>query len=260
MTLKVIESNPENKKATFILENIDGSLANALRRTVLEDVPTMAIEDVEIRKNSSVLYDETIAHRIGMIPLTTDLKSYNLQSKCSCKDEGCASCQNKLILKKEGPCMVLASDFKSKDPEIKPAYPDIPIVKLLKGQTLEIEATAILGTGKEHSKWAPAHIYYKQKPVPKIGKVKNPDDVVKAAPPGVFENKGGRLQVNETLLIKHDLAGAAEDASNGEVSLEQSNDYVFYVESFGQLSCRQVMEKAADTLKERLEEFQKLLK
>ena len=260
MTMEVIESNQENKKAVFILENIDNSLANAIRRTVLEDVPTMAAEDVEIRKNSSVLYDETIAHRVGMIPLTTDLKSYNFQSKCTCKGEGCASCQSKLVLKKEGPCMVLASDFKSTDPEIKPAYPDIPIVKLLKGQTLEIEATAILGTGKEHSKWAPAHVYYRQKPVLKIGKVKDPDEVVNAAPPGVFENKGGRLQVNESLLLKHDLAGAAEDASDGEVSLEPSNDYVFYVESFGQLSCRQIMEEAADTLKERLEELQKLLK
>ena len=261
MTIKVIESDDEKKKACFILENIDASYANAFRRTVLEDVPTMAIEDVELRKNSSVLYDETIAHRIGMIPLTTDLQSYNLTSKCACKGEGCASCQTKLILKKDGPGIVLASDFTSNDPEIKPAHPEIPIVKLLKGQSLEIEATAVLGTGRDHSKWAPAHIYYKKKPVLKMGDVKNPDEVVNATPLGLFENKNGKLQVNESLLLKHhDLVSVAEQASEGQISLEPTSDYVFYIESFGQLSCREIMEKAADILKERLQEFQKMLK
>ena len=261
MKMKTIETDHENKKASFILEDTDASFANALRRTVLENVPTMAVEDIEIRKNSSVLYDETIAHRVGMIPLTTDLESYKIKSNPpSEEEEGSASYEAKLTLKKQGPCMVLASDFKSTDPEIKPAYPDTPVVELLKDQALEIEATAVLGTGKEHAKWAPAHIYYKQKPIVKIGNVKNPDQVIEKTPSGVFESKGNSLQVNEKLLLKHDLAGAAEEASDGQITIEPSNDYIFYIESFGQLSCRQIMEKAADILKERLQEFQKLLK
>ena len=76
---------------------------------------------------------------------------------------------------------------------------------------LEVEATAILGTGKQHSKWAPGHIYFKHKTVLKAGNVKNPEEVAKACPPGVFEVRHGKLIANEALLLKYDLAGVAPD-------------------------------------------------
>src|SRR3989338_9111589 len=158
----------------FEVSGITVYLANALRRTVINEVPSMAIEDVEFRKNNSLLYDEMIAHRLGLIPLKTDLKSYNLPEECTCKGEGCAKCQAVATLKVKGPKMVLASELKFKDPAIKPAFPDMPIVLLLKNQELELEATAVLGKGKVHSKWIPAHVHYKYKPVIEIGKVTNP--------------------------------------------------------------------------------------
>lgn len=260
MTVEVLESDEKNNKAVFVLKGANAAFANTIRRTVLESVPTMAIEDVEFRKNSSVLYDEMIAHRLGLVPLTTDLKGYNLPSKCKCKGEGCASCQVKLVLDVDGPATVYASDLKSKDPKVKPVFPGIPIVKLLKGQKLELEATAMLGTGSEHSKWAPGHIYYRKKPVFKAGNVKNPDAVVKACPPGVFEVRHGKLVANEELLLKYDLAGAVEEASNGEAVIEETEDFVFFIESFGQLSCREIMEVAAEALESQLQEFEKLLK
>ena len=259
-TIELIESGGENDSVAFVLKEASPAIANALRRIVLNHVPTMAIEDVEFRKNSSVLYDEIIAHRLGLVPLKTDLQTYNLPSECKCKAEGCASCQTKITLKAEGPCTVFASDLKPKDPEIKPVHPDMPIVKLLKKQPLELEATAVLGIGKEHSKWSPAHVYYKQKPVLKAGNLKNPEAVVQAAPSGVFELKGGKLVANERLLMKYDLAGLVEDASDGKAAVEGSNDYAFYLESFGQLSCKQIMEKAAEILEKQLKEFGKLLK
>ncbi len=258
--IEVLESDTKSNMASFIIKGVNTAVANALRRTVIEDVPTMAVEDIEMRKNSSVLYDEMIAHRIGLVPLTTDLESYNLPFECKCKGEGCASCQVKLILKSEGPATVYASDLKSKDPKVKPAFPGIPIVKLLKGQKLELEATAILGTGRVHSKWSPGHIYYKKKQIFKAGNVSNPELVVKACPPGVFEVRAGKLIVNEELLMKYDLAGAVEDASNGQASIEFTDEFVFYIESFGQLSCREIMEKAADVLESQLKEVDKLLK
>jgi len=107
----------------------------------------MAIEDVEVRKNSSSLYDEMIAHRLGLIPLTTDLKSYNLPSECKCEGKGCARCQLVLTLSAKGPGIVYSSSLKSKDPKVKPVFDNFPIVKLLKGQEIELEATATLGTG-----------------------------------------------------------------------------------------------------------------
>ena len=247
----------EKDKASFFLKGADAALANAIRRTILEDVPTMAIEDVELRKNSSILYDEMVAHRMGLIPLTTDLKSYNLPAECKCEKQGCASCQAKLTLKAEGPCTVYASDFKSNDPGVKPAYPEMPIAKLLKGQKLEVEATAVLGTGKEHSKWAPGHVYYRRKPVFRPGEVKNPEETVNSYPPGVLELKHGKVVASEAMLLKYDLAGPV---GTGTATIDHLDDFVFYLESFGQLGCREILEKAAEIFESKLREFQEIMK
>ena len=162
MEIRVLENNKEQGKLSFILKDSNPVFANTLRRLMVGEVPTMAIEDIDFLKNNSILYDEMIAHRLGLIPLKTDLKSYNLPDKCKCEGKGCNRCQLKMVLKNtKGSGTVYASEIKSKDPAVKPVYGDMPVVKLLKGQTLELEATAILGRGKHHVKWSPCHAYYK---------------------------------------------------------------------------------------------------
>ncbi len=161
MEIKLVENQEKKNRLIFSVKGVDTAYANTLRRIMGFEVPVMAIEDVEFRKNTSILYDEMIAHRLGLIPLSTDIKSYNMMNECKCKGAGCASCTVKLTLKVQGPCTVYASDIKTKDPEIKPLYGKMPIVKLLEGQELEFEATAVLGQGKEHSKWATGLVYYK---------------------------------------------------------------------------------------------------
>jgi DNA-directed RNA polymerase subunit D len=261
MEIELIEADKKNNRLTFLLKGSEPSFANAIRRTAIEDVPTMAIEDVEIRKNNSVLYDEMVAHRMGLVPLTTDLKSYVLPEKCKCNGEGCARCRVQMTIKATGPGYVYASQFESKDPKIKPVYGEMPIAKLLKGQKLEAEASASLGRGRVHMKWAPGLIYYKFKPEVKIGNVHNPEAVMKACPPGVFEVKAGKLVVNEKELLKHDLAGSAEKASGGTVVVEESpSEFVFTVESWGQLDCKEIIAQAAEELQEQLNELQEILK
>src|SRR3989339_1802678 len=180
MEIRVLSNEKEEGKLSFIAKDITPAFANTLRRIIADEVPTMAIEDVEFQKNNSILYDEMIAHRLGLIPLKTDLKSYNLPSECKCEGKGCNRCQLKLVLKAtKGSGTVYASELKSKDPAVKPVYGDMPIVKLLKGQTLELEATAVLGTGKSHIKWSPGHVWYKYKPIVEItGDVKNPEAII----------------------------------------------------------------------------------
>src|SRR3990167_5012975 len=132
MEVRVLENDKEQGKLSFILKDSSPVFVNTLRRLMIDEVPAMAIEDVEFTKNNSILYDEMIAHRLGLVPLKTDLKSYNLPSKCKCEGKGCNRCQLKLILRAtKGSGTVYASELKSKDPAIKPAYPDMPIVKLL---------------------------------------------------------------------------------------------------------------------------------
>ena len=248
----------EGSKLTFLLKDSSFAFANSLRRAAIEETPTMAIEDVELRRNSSGLYDEIIAHRLGLIPLTTDLDSYGLKEDCRCQGAGCAKCQLKFSLKAKGPATVYASELKSKDPRVKPAYLEMPIVKLLKGQKLELEATATLGKGREHAKWAPGLVYYRFKPIVKIGSVKDPQKVINSTPTGVFEMKGNKLIVNEDALLTKDLAGSAEEASNGEIQVkEDQSQIIFTVESWGQLSCKEIIDEAAKQFRTQLEEFEK---
>ena len=261
MEIRLLENKKDENKISFILKDSNASYANALRRIMIEEVPVMAIEDVEITKNSSILYDEIIAHRLGLLPLTTDLKSYNLPENCKCEGKGCARCQVKLTLQaSKGSGMVYASEIKSKDSAIKPAHPKMPIVKLLKSQQLELEATAVLGKGKVHSKWSPCLVYYKKKPVVEIGNVKNPEEVVDKTHGNIFEIKNGKLEVIKENLFKYDLAGVAEEVSNGEIKVTYVDDYIFTIESWGQLSCKEIVIKAVEIFNEQLDEFAEKIK
>lgn len=260
MMLKLIKNYEKDNKLVFSVDDIDVAFANAIRRAAIEEVPVMAIEDVEIRRNSSALYDEIIAHRLGLIPLRTDLSSYNLPSKCKCNGAGCARCTLKLSLRAIGPGIVLSSEIKSKDPKIKPVYPDIPIVKLLKGQKLEFEATAMLGKGKEHAKWSPGLVYYKKFPEIKFsGEIKNKNLAEKF--PEVFEAKDGKIKVNEKNLMASSLTDSVEELTGGTVKVEErENSYVFILESWGQLSCHEIIEEALNQVSEKFETFKEELK
>src|SRR3989338_2657566 len=192
----------DKEKLSFILKDSTHSFANALRRIMIEDVPTMAIEDVEFRKNSSILYDEVIAHRLGLITLTTDLKSYNIPDECKCDGKGCARCQLKMTLKTKGPAMVYASDIKTRDAAIKPVYPKTIIVKLLKNKALELEATAVLGKGSVHSKWCPGLVYYKQRPIIEIdSKCDGCGKCVEVCPTKTLELKDSKASVSKDHLL-----------------------------------------------------------
>jgi DNA-directed RNA polymerase subunit D len=158
MKVEILSLNENEIK--FSVDGLSQSLASALRRVMLSEVPTMAIEWVDFKKNDSALNDEIIAHRLGLVPLTFDKKVYNLPSECSCNGKGCSRCQVKLTLKKKGPCTVYAEDLKSTDKDVKPVYPKIPIVELLEDQELQLEATAQLGIGREHAKWQAAVVGY----------------------------------------------------------------------------------------------------
>ena len=107
----------DNEKASFVIKGINPAIANTLRRVMASETPIMAIEDITFTKNSSALYDEILALRLGLIPLKTDLKSYELKERCTCKGEGCAKCQLNIKLNCKGPCTVYVSDLKSQDPK-----------------------------------------------------------------------------------------------------------------------------------------------
>ena len=257
MELRFLNKEKKTGRVSFLIKGSNPSFVNALRRCIINEVPTMAIEDVEIRKNNSILYDEIIAHRLGLIPLKTDLKGYNPIDKCTCEGAGCAKCTVKLTLKAKGPGVITAKELQSMDPKVVPVYPDMPITKLLKGQQLELEATAVLGRGKEHMKWSPGVAYYRYKPVIEI--LKNPekaDEIAKRCPVDVFDHKGGKLSIDKDNYLNCILCGECADLAQGDIKLNESDeDFLFFVEPFGQLNHRQMIEEAATILDGQLEEF-----
>ncbi|MFH2028781.1 MAG: DNA-directed RNA polymerase subunit D [Nanoarchaeota archaeon] len=258
MDIKLLQNKKEENKLSFILKDSTPAYANTLRRLISEEVPVMAIEDIEFKKNSSILYDEIIAHRLGLIPLTTDLKSYNIPEKCKCEGKGCARCQLNITLKTKEGGVVYASQLKSKDPAIKPVYPKTPIVNLLKGQSLELEATAQLGQGKVHTKWSPGLVHYKQRPIIEINnsKIDDPAKVIDICPRNIFELKDNKLEVSKDRILDCHLCEACQDlVGKDAISIEPSNDFIFYVESWGQLSCKQMVIEAVNIFNEQLAEI-----
>ncbi len=160
MKTKVIEDT--GNSVVIQLDGVDRSYANAVRRFCLAEVPSMAIDDVVILENSSVLYDEILAQRLGMVPIRTDLTRYILPEKCDCGSPlGCHKCRVLFVLDakgKEKVSTVLSGDLVSEDRDVRPVSESIPIVKLAQGQSVKLEAYARLGRGKEHAKWQPATV------------------------------------------------------------------------------------------------------
>jgi len=158
----MVSIKTEGDKSVIVFKKTHNTIVNAFRRIILDEVPTFAIEDVEIVKNDSALYDETLAHRLGLVPLVTDLDTYNLKCECKCGSVGCALCEVKMSLTQSEPGYVYSGSIKSDDPKIIPAFTTIPVTKLLSGQEVEVNLTAVLGNGRIHAKWAPAHTYLKE--------------------------------------------------------------------------------------------------
>ncbi|MCX6694784.1 MAG: DNA-directed RNA polymerase subunit D [Candidatus Altiarchaeota archaeon] len=161
--MKLTNYKKQGNIITFTVSGVDVKLLNALRRTIIAGVPSMSVEKVTFYSNTSILNDEVLAHRIGMVPLTTDLKTYTMPAECSCKGKGCAKCTVTLMLDVSGPRTVYSGEMESTDPNVKPVHEKIPLVKLTEKQKLKFEATAQLGLGKDHVKWQSGIAAYEEK-------------------------------------------------------------------------------------------------
>ena len=257
--IQMLKKDKTTGRATFLLKNTNAAFVNSIRRTIIDTVPTMAIEEVEFRKNGSVLYDEILAHRLGLVPLKTDLKSYVLPAKCKCEGEGCARCTLKLTLKAKGPGTVYASDLKPKDPKIKPVYPKMPIVKLLKGQELELEATAMLGEGKDHVKFSPGLVWFNKEPKITINNKAELIEKNKEKYPIEIFDKNGKISAD--LIIDNNLVDACDGVCDELVKIEYNDkNFIVHVEPWGQLTPAEMVSNAAVMFTEMLTEFETKLK
>ncbi|KZV87853.1 hypothetical protein EXIGLDRAFT_723268 [Exidia glandulosa HHB12029] len=176
--LKVEIQRLSRRSVEFDLVGVDASIANAFRRILIAEVPTIAIEHVYVWNNTSVIHDEVLAQRLGLVPLDVDPSQMEYHN-------GVATDRNTLVFRLQVACErrkgaareetdpeklyknsnVLAkhltwvpqgeqeSFFADHPP--KPTNDNILLAKLRPGQEIEIELHAIKGQGNEHAKWSP---------------------------------------------------------------------------------------------------------
>lgn len=258
MKIEKIDEDKKINKVIFLLKGSDEVFANTIRRLIIEEVPTLAVEDLEIRENSSALYDEMLGLRLGLLPIKTDLKSYNLKSECKCEGVGCAQCELVINLKSNKKGVVLACEAVSTDPKCKFVYDDMPVVKLLAKQKIDVTMKAILGQGKEHAKWTPGTAFYKKEPIVKVGKIKNVELLKEKCTDGVFTIKGNNVVLNKDKVYFSNLLDLYAELDEG-ITVEYTDNIIFTVESWGQLSNKEILQRSAEILKNKAEEMEKLI-
>lgn len=247
--------NQDDQELVFTIEGIDVSLVNALRRIATVEVPTLAIETVLFVRNDARIFDEALAHRLGMVPLITDLDVVLSRDECDC-EEYCSRCSVSLTLKGKGPKILYSGDLKSSDPKIKPVLDTIPLVKLQEGEELELEAIAQLGIGSEHAKWQPTtSCAYKHYPQITI-------DVEKCEACGLCADQCPRsvylLDEKENQIKVVDLENCSmcntcsKDCPNQAITVEGVRDkFIFRIESDGSIPPKQILTTACDLLSQK---------
>lgn len=262
MSLKIIEMR--DNFIRFSIDGISPTIANALRRTFVNDIPKLAIEKVtfhhgQIRDNegnvydsSLALFDEIVAHRLSMIPLVTDL-NLNFRDECQCGGKGCPLCTMSYSINKIGPTVVNSSDLQPiGNPELVPADPNIPIVKLGNKQAMLVSAEAIMGRGKDHAKWqvtsGVSYKYHREFVVDKK-EVEEWADFKEKCPNNV-------VRENDNEIVFTDDAPSRELAPLFELRgvriIEDDTQYVFKFETDGSLKPYEVLEYALKRMPQRL--------
>jgi DNA-directed RNA polymerase subunit D len=265
--IEILEKNDVNLRLT--VKDAEIPLMNALRRIALAEVPCMAIDEVVMIENSSILQDEIIAHRLGLLPLKTDLEGYNLPEACACQSEfGCSQCRVTLTLDvdaKDGPRTVYSGDLTSENPDVTPVSDKVPIIKLAKGQKLKLEAYARLGRGQVHAKWQPVSMCaYKYYPKITTPPQKCPDcqKCVDICPKKVYKIENDKVEVKDLLacnLCMDCVDACPQKPSPLKVEWEKDS-FVLNVESSGALPPERVLQEATKILGKQLTEFAEQLK
>ena len=232
--MQTIQNTPEK---LILRMDANQPLANAIRRS-LSEVHTLAIDEVEIFKNDSALYDEFLSHRLGLVPLKTE-KSMTSKTKIDFK------------LSKKGPCTVYASDLHGSATVI---YPKIPLTILAEEHKLELIATARLGIGLEHAKHIPGLCYYRH--LLEIKSSPQTDKIIQSSKfalikPEKKENKWlcdlNEAEVDEIKKIDKNV-------------VQDSDEILFIIESYGNMPAKDILIKAIEALNENLKDFEKEIK
>jgi DNA-directed RNA polymerase subunit D len=254
---------------SFLIKGINFSFANTLRRIIITEVPSMTIDEAVIIENSSVLNDEILALRLGLIPLTTDLDSYNMPEECTCGSElGCNLCRTVLTLDvraEDKTRIVFSGEFIPEDNKITPVAKNIAIVKLAQGQKIRLEAYAKLGKGKTHAKWQPVSACtYRFMPEIKIDAsiCNGCNKCVDVCPKKVFMKKENQPEIKsliDCILCLDCVNVCPQDKKAIKVSWDETS-FIFKIESTGCLPVERIVFKALKICEKKFTELKNEIK
>ena len=280
----------EDNKIQVLLSETDRSFANALRRSLISDTPKMAIDSVrfqlgtkeqdeEIWETTGPIPDEMVAQRLAMIPIPTMHDKFYFQDECpNCKDlveadRGCLECQmiyTCVVFGTEEGRWVTAGDMKylgEEALEIPDEYKAIPITKLMKGQMIEFYATAIMGRGRDHTKWSPAcGVTFHPR---RIGILNNKTkakilwDMDLEISAKDFDKDGKLEDVDKVAILSDELnhVGEGTEASRtfkDAITLEEvSGEFILSFETDGSMSPKTAFMKAVEELSGRFGSLEK---
>ncbi len=255
MNIEILESS--DLKLKLKISDTTPEFVNTLRRAIIEEVPTIAIDDVLIVENTSVLFDEMLAFRLGLIPFKGDTSTLVYPSECSCGGVGCSLCSIQITLNKEAvdkEVVVYSGDLEVINSDVRPVSDKIVIAKLAPGQKISLEANAVLGRGKDHVKWKPVStVGYTYLPIVEI---LNPDyddweECVDACPVNILKHENNKLVVTEQLkciLCNECVKKCGEDV----ISVKSDPSTILLtINSIGSLTPEEIMKEATKILKEK---------
>jgi len=248
----------EEDRIRFLLSGVTAAFANGIRRACMSEVPVLAIDEISLYDNTSVLFDEQISLRLGEVPLQAeDLDQYSMPEDCQCGGTGCPGCRVDFMLSAEGPCMVYSKDIQFTDTGVRPAFDKIPIVVLGEGEKLVIEGYATKHVGKEHSKWQAGTLCgYKNMPEIKVAESCNGcKKCIEVCPRNVLVIEGDRAKASNTLecsLCKLCI----EACEPGAISVAPILDsFVVSIESCGSIRAKDLVAMASEEVRKRAEDL-----
>lgn len=272
MEIKIVELNGNQGK--FQLLDASPEIANALRRVLMTEIPKMAIDSVEFHlgpimdeegreyESVSPLFDEIVAHRLGLVPIPTDLELFGYKAQCSCGGEGCPNCTIMYSLNKKGPCEVYSGDLEPLgDSKFRVKDELIPIVRLGPGQAILVYASAELGIGMDHAKWQVTNgVGYKYMPSVKIDYTKcdNGGRCIPICPKGVFghdSNKKVKVVDEKACILCMACVEKAVCKTNAIKVEGDPKRFVFEFETDGSLDAKTALTKALEILEGKFESF-----
>ena len=261
MKVKTVEL--KGNKGVLKIEDTDMYFVNSLRRVMLAELPKLAIDDVIIYDNTSALFDELIAHRLGLIPIPTDLQVLVFRNECKCEGKGCPSCTVRYTLSKEGECVIYSGDLQPEHPSFAITETTIPIVELMKDQRVILEVEAVLGRGRDHAKWqvvlAPRYRMETKITIDKK-RISDVKAFVEELPKDLVELKGDKLELKDPSQASVLESYIEKNKGDYITMTKDPTKLLFSFETDGSMSAKAALQESVNILSKKYEEFRGLLK